>query len=98
MQAVPNLKPTHPGTVLRDDFLAPKRISQYRFARVIDVDPRRVNAIVLGKRAVTLDTAVLFARATGTSWQFWMNLQNAYDFEAGGYAGVGAAARAPVIL
>ncbi len=71
----------HPGEVLLKDFLEPMEISQNALARVIDVPPRRVNEIVLGKRSITADTALRFARAFGTSEQFWMGLQADYDLE-----------------
>lgn len=71
----------HPGEVLLKDFLEPMGISQNALARVIDVPPRRVNEIVLGKRSITADTALRFARAFGTSEQFWMGLQADYDLE-----------------
>lgn len=71
----------HPGEVLLKDFLEPMGVSQNALARAIDVPPRRVNEIVLGKRAISADTALRFARAFGTSEQFWMGLQADYDLE-----------------
>ncbi len=56
-------------------------ISQNALARAIRVPPRRVNEIVLGKRAVTADTALRLARFFGTSEKFWMGLQADYDLE-----------------
>ena len=54
------LKNIHPGEILLEEFLAPMDISQNALARGIAVPPRRVNEIVLGKRAITADTASLF--------------------------------------
>lgn len=71
----------HPGEVLLKDFLEPMGISQNALARAINVPPRRVNEIVLGKRAISADTALRLARAFGTSEQFWMGLQTDYDLE-----------------
>ena len=71
----------HPGEVLLEEFLKPLDISQNALARAIDVPPRRINEIVLGKRAVSADTALRLARALGTSEQFWMGLQADYDLE-----------------
>ena len=51
------IKPIHPGEVLDEDFLEPMGISQYRLAKSTHVPPRRINAIVTGPRAVTVDTA-----------------------------------------
>ena len=56
-------------------------ISQSRLARDINVPPRRINEICLGKRAVTPDTALRLARFFGNSAEFWMNLQKRYELE-----------------
>jgi len=71
----------HPGEVLLEEFLKPMEISQNALARAIRVPPRRVNEIVLGKRAVTADTALRLARFFGTSEKLWMGLQADYDLE-----------------
>jgi addiction module HigA family antidote len=71
----------HPGEVLLEEFLKPMELSQNRLAREIGVPPRRINEIVLGKRAVSADTAVRLARYFGTSEKFWMGLQADYDLE-----------------
>jgi addiction module HigA family antidote len=73
--------PIHPGEILREEFLVPMGLSQYRLAKDLGVPPRRVNEIVLGKRGITADTALRLARCFGTSDQFWMNLQARYDLE-----------------
>ena len=75
------LKNIHPGEVLLEEFLTPMEISQNALARAIAVPPRRVNEIVLGKRAITADTALRLARFFGTSEQFWMGLQADYHLE-----------------
>ncbi len=75
------LSPIHPGEILLEDFLTPLELSQYRLAHDISVPPRRVNEIVHGKRAITADTALRFARYFGTSDRFWLNLQTRYDLE-----------------
>lgn len=75
------LPPIHPGEILLEEFLQPMGISQYRLAVDISVPPRRVNEIVHGKRAVTADTSLRFARYFGTSEQFWLNMQSRYDLE-----------------
>ena len=72
---------THPGEVLFREFLTPKGISQNRIARDIGVPPRRINEIVLGKRAITADTALRLAKYFGVSESFWMGLQADYDLE-----------------
>ena len=71
----------HPGEVLLEEFLEPLHISQNRLAREIGVPPRRINEIVLRKRAVTPDTALRLSRYFGTSSRFWLGLQMDYDLE-----------------
>ena len=71
----------HPGEVLNEEFLKPLSISQNQIARDIKVAPRRINEIVLGKRRVTADTALILAIYFKTSPQFWMNLQSSYDLD-----------------
>ena len=73
--------PIHPGEILNEEFLEPMGISQYRLAKSLSVPPRRINKIVLGKRAITADTAIRLARYFGTSPQFWINLQGRYDLD-----------------
>lgn len=75
------LAPIHPGEVLKEDFLAPMGISQYRLAKDIAVDVRRINAIILGKRAITAGTALRLGRYFEIEPEFWMNLQAHYDLE-----------------
>jgi addiction module HigA family antidote len=79
--ALKKLAPIHPGEVLLADFLEPLKLSQYRIAHDISVPPRRINEIVLGKRAITADTALRLARYFKTTERFWMNLQARYDLE-----------------
>lgn len=71
----------HPGEILIEEFLKPFGISQNKLAREIKVPPRRVNEIVLGKRAITPDTALRLARYFGTSEKFWLGLQMDFDLE-----------------
>src|SRR5580700_9342502 len=71
----------HPGEILRDDFLAPMKISVYTLALAIKVPRSRVNDIVLGRRGITADTAFRLARYFGTTPEFWINLQAHYDLE-----------------
>jgi antitoxin HigA-1 len=71
----------HPGEVLLEEFIKPMNLSQNRLAIDIGVDARRINEIVLGKRAVTADTALRLARFFGNSPQFWLGLQTQYDLD-----------------
>lgn len=71
----------HPGEILEEEFLLPLSLSVYRLAKAIEVPSQRLNDVVLGKRAITADTAIRLARYFGTSEQFWLNLQTTYDLE-----------------
>ena len=71
----------HPGEILDKEFLEPLGVSQYRLAKDISVPPRRINEIVLGKRAISTDTALRLSAYFGTSDRFWLNLQTRYDLE-----------------
>lgn len=73
--------PTHPGEVLREDFLKPLGMSQYALAKALDIPQVRVSEIVNGKRAITPDTALRLARYFGTSPEFWIGMQSTYDLE-----------------
>lgn len=75
------LSPIHPGEVLLEEFIIPMNLSQNRLAIDIGVDARRINEIVLHKRAVTADTALRLSRFFGNSPQFWMGLQTQYDLD-----------------
>ncbi|WP_321783337.1 HigA family addiction module antitoxin [Paraburkholderia sp. J94] len=70
-----------PGEILDEDWLKPLGVSQYALAKAIGVPPRRINEIVLGKRAITADTAVRLAVYFGTDARSWMELQAHYDTE-----------------
>ena len=73
--------PIHPGEILKEEFLDPLGISQYRLAKGIGVTPRRINEIVHRRRAITADTALRLGRFFGLEAEFWMNLQTHYDME-----------------
>ena len=75
------LSPVHPGEVLLEEFIKPMELSQNRLAISIGVDTRRINEIVLGKRAITADTALRLSRFFDNSPQFWMGLQSQYDLD-----------------
>jgi addiction module HigA family antidote len=62
-----------------EDFLKPMGISQTALAHAIGVPPRRINEIVLGKRAITADTDLRLARYFGISEGLFMGLQTDYE-------------------
>ncbi len=68
-----------PGEILREEFLKPMGISQYRLAKSIKVPQRRIGEIVAGKRRITADTGLRLARFFGTSEGFWTGLQDDHD-------------------
>jgi antitoxin HigA-1 len=75
------LPPVHPGEILRDEFLTPMGISVYELAKALNVPRSRTNDIVLGRRAITADTAIRLGRYFGVSPEFWINLQAHYDLD-----------------
>lgn len=68
-----------PGEILLEEFLTPMGLSKTALARAIGVLPRRINEIVLGKRAVTADTDLRLARYSKMSDGFFLGLQTDYD-------------------
>ncbi|HYM77196.1 MAG TPA: HigA family addiction module antitoxin [Candidatus Dormibacteraeota bacterium] len=77
-KGTPNWK-VHPGEILREEFLKPLGMSPYKLAKHLRVPVPRVNDIVLERRGISADTAVRLARFFGTTDQFWLNLQSAYE-------------------
>jgi addiction module HigA family antidote len=73
------MRPIHPGEILREEYLVPLALSANALAQALGVPANRVSGIVAGKRAVTADTALRLARAFKTSPEFWLNLQQAFD-------------------
>lgn len=69
----------HPGEILLEEFLKPMGLSQNAVARAVHVPPRRINEIVLGKRAMSADTDLRLARYFGMSEGFFLGLQADYD-------------------
>jgi len=74
-----NRAPTHPGEMLREEFLIPMGIPQRQLADGIRTPYQRVNEIVNGKRGITPGTALRLAKYFGTTPGFWMNLQLRWD-------------------
>lgn len=75
------IKPTHPGEILREEFLKPMGISAYRLAKDIGVPINRITAITKEERAISPETALLLARYFKVSDELWLNLQTHYDIE-----------------
>ena len=75
------LNPVTPGELLREEFLEPMGLSQYRLAKEIGIPAQRIGEIVAGKRAVTADTDLRLCRFFGLSNGYWLRAQAAYDTE-----------------
>ena len=78
---MPKLKPVTPGELLREEFLLPMGLSQYRLAKEIGVPAQRIGEIIANKRAVTADTDLRLCRFFGLSNGYWLRAQAAYDTE-----------------
>lgn len=79
--ATNNMRPIHPGEVLREEYLVPLGMSANALAMDLHVPAPRINDIVRERRAITPDTALRLARYFDTTAQFWLNLQTAYDLK-----------------
>ena len=70
---------THPGEVLREEYLVPLGLSARALAKQLDVPPNRLTEIMRGTRDVSADTAIRLGRYFRTDPRFWLNLQAAYN-------------------
>lgn len=73
------MRPIHPGEVLKEEFLIPLAMTANQLAEVLKVTPARLYEIVSGNRGISANTAIRLAIAFGTTPEFWLNLQMAYD-------------------
>ena len=76
-----NIDPVTPGELLKEEFLDPLGITQYRVAKEIGVPAQRIGEIVAGNRAITADTDLRLCRFFGLSNGYWLRAQVAYDTE-----------------
>jgi antitoxin HigA-1 len=76
-----NMRPIHPGEILREEYLAPLGLTPHALAMELRVPAPRVNDVVREKRSITVDTALRLSRYFNTTAQFWMNLQSSYDLK-----------------
>src|SRR5467141_3583431 len=72
--------PIHPGEILADE-LQEIGLSAKKLADLIEVPPNRLYQVLAGKRNITADTALRLSKYFGTSADFWMNLQTAYELD-----------------
>jgi antitoxin HigA-1 len=77
----PDLKPIHPGEILRTEFLEPLNISPTELARRLKVDEPIVKELITEKRSVDIELAYRLFYCFGVSAQFWLNFQRDYDLE-----------------
>jgi antitoxin HigA-1 len=75
---MPRLR-THPGEVLREEYLGPLGLSAAALARAIQVPGNRISDILRERRDISADTAIRLGRFFGVDPRFWLNLQSAYD-------------------
>ena len=75
------LAPIHPGELLREEFLAPLGISNYRLAKEIGVPAQRIGEIVAGRRSISADTDLRLCKFFGLSEGFWLRGQARFDTE-----------------
>ena len=73
------IAPTSPGEILREDFLKPMGLTNYRLAKEINVPAQRIGDIIAGKRGITADTDLRLCRFFGLTDGWWLRLQGDYD-------------------
>ncbi len=78
MNKLPNI---HPGEILKEEFLIPLEITQYKLALDTKMPHSRITAIIKKRRGISADTAIRLSIYFGTTPNFWLNLQNAFDIE-----------------
>ena len=76
-----NMRPIHPGEIIKEEYLEPLGMSVSALAIALRVPAPRINDVVRQKRGVSIDTALRLARYFNTTAQFWMNLQISYDLK-----------------
>jgi addiction module HigA family antidote len=72
-------QPTHPGEILKEEFLSPLGMTQSALAKALHTSFRAINELVNEKRGITTEMALKLAKYFGTTPQLWLNLQNQYD-------------------
>ncbi|GEM_PF-3229143 len=72
-------RPTHPGEILLEEFLRPKKMTRQKLAKKTGVPVQKINSLINGKRRMTCETAILLSEVFGTTAEFWMTLQINYD-------------------
>jgi addiction module HigA family antidote len=73
------IRPTHPGEMLREDFLPDYGLTVSSFAKAVGVSRQTVNELLRERRAVSPEMALRLARLIGNTPEFWLNAQRAVD-------------------
>jgi antitoxin HigA-1 len=81
MTGIKRLPPLHPGEMLREEFMAPYKLTPYALAKACGVPRTRIERIVREEMGISADTALRLAKYFGNSVEFWLNLQAQYDVE-----------------
>lgn len=76
-----NLRMVHPGEVLKEEFMEPMGISCAELAKLMDVTYPRVSEILLGRRGISVNSAIRLDKVFKTTAVFWCNLQIDYDLK-----------------
>ena len=81
MEPKNNMRPIHPGEIIKEEYLIPLGMSAHALALELKVPAPRINDIVRERRSITPDTALRLSRYFNTTPEFWLNLQSAYDLK-----------------
>lgn len=73
------IRPWHPGEIIKDDFLVDYHLTQYALAKALNIPQSRLTDIIKRRRGITTDTALRLSRFYGNSPEFWLGLQSLYD-------------------
>ena len=71
----------HPGEILNEEFLIPLKISAYKLSKDMEIPQTSISQIIIGKRRITVDTALRLSSYFGNSAKFWPGLQDDFDLE-----------------
>lgn len=79
--SLPDIEPTHPGEILKDDFMEELGLTCYGVAKACGIPRTRIERVYRGERPITADTALRLERCLGVSANFWLGLQAQYDID-----------------
>lgn len=82
MSIINKMRPIHPGEILKEEYMVPYGLSANALAQALSIPTNRITAIINETRGITGDTAIRLAGFFGTTPEFWMNLQSAYELRS----------------